>query len=224
MQRKGKDHEEIENFTKYVLCSNNETRFIYTQEDEVRFWVRKIDPIPEEDAIPDILPVLGEEIPGFLSFLLSRQMHIREAQSRMWFKPEDIETEALIRLKAENQPVPVKAIKRRIHDLFLDYPAEEYLISVNILKMMVSDIERMSSETIIAYLRTNLNLSVAVNEEGISKTRYLKIPYSFESSNGTIVNSFYKDRGKPFVFHAERFLSEVELEYVRKVIKANKMG
>ena len=111
MQRKGKDHEEIENFTKYVLCSNNETRFIYTQEDEIRFWVRKVEPIPKEENIPDILPVLSQEIPGFLSFLLSRQMHIREAQSRMWFKPEDIETEALLKLKAAQQPLPVREMK-----------------------------------------------------------------------------------------------------------------
>ena len=219
MQRKGKDHEEIENFTKYVLCSNNETRFIYTQEDEVRFWVRKIEPIPEEDAIPDILPILGEEIPGFLSFLLSRQMHIREPQSRMWFSPADIETEALIKLKQNQQPKPVKAIKDRIHDLFLEFPAEEYLVSVNILKQMIPDIQRLTSDAICDYLKVNLHLSVALTD-GIAKTKYLKIPYSFESSDGNYITCYHKDRGKGFVFRAEDFLNEVELGYVHKVLKA----
>jgi hypothetical protein len=185
----------------------------------VRFWLRKCDPIPEEDAIPDILPILGEEIPGFLSFLLSRQMHIREPQSRMWFSPADIETEALIKLKQNQQPKPVKAIKDRIHDLFLEFPAEEYLISVNILKQMIPDIQRLTSDAICDYLKVNLHLSVALTD-GIAKTKYLKIPYSFESSDGNYITCYHKDRGKGFVFRAEDFLNEVELGYVHKVLKA----
>lgn len=218
MQRKGKDHEEIENFTKYVLCSNNETRFIYTQEDEIRFWVRKVEPIPKEENIPDILPVLSQEIPGFLSFLLSRQMHIREAQSRMWFKPEDIETEALLKLKAAQQPLPVREMKEAIRTLFMDFPAEEYIISIKVLKLMVDEIQRIPSDIIRGYLKTNLGVTTALDENGIAKTKYIKIPYSFQGSDGKEVKAYRTDRAKGFIFRAENFLDEAEMAYVRKVL------
>ena len=218
MQRKGKDHEEIENFTKYVLCSNNETRFIYTQEDEIRFWVRKVEPIPKEENIPDILPVLSQEIPGFLSFLLSRQMHIREAQSRMWFKPEDIETEALLKLKAAQQPLPVREMKETIRTLFMDFPAEEYIISIKVLKLMVDEIQRIPSDIIRGYLKTNLGVTTALDENGIAKTKYIKIPYSFQGSDGKEIKAYHTDRAKGFIFRAENFLDEVEMAYVRKVL------
>ncbi len=218
MQRKGKDHEEIENFTKYVLCSNNETRFIYTQEDEIRFWVRKVEPIPKEENIPDILPVLSQEIPGFLSFLLSRQMHIREAQSRMWFKPEDIETEALLKLKAAQQPLPVREMKEAIRTLFMDFPAEEYIISIKVLKLMVDEIQRIPSDIIRGYLKTNLGVTTALDENGIAKTKYIKIPYSFQGSDGKEIKAYHTDRAKGFIFRAENFLDEAEMAYVRKVL------
>lgn len=218
MQRKGKDHEEIENFTKYVLCSNNETRFIYTQEDEIRFWVRKVEPIPKEENIPDILPVLSQEIPGFLSFLLSRQMHIREAQSRMWFKPEDIETEALLKLKAAQQPLPVREMKETIRTLFMDFPAEEYIISIKVLKLMVDEIQRIPSDIIRGYLKTNLGVTTALDENGIAKTKYIKIPYSFQGSDGKEIKAYHTDRAKGFIFRAENFLDEAEMAYVRKVL------
>ena len=218
MQRKGKDHEEIENFTKYVLCSNNETRFIYTQEDEIRFWVRKVEPIPKEENIPDILPVLSQEIPGFLSFLLSRQMHIREAQSRMWFKPEDIETEALLKLKAAQQPLPVREMKEAIRTLFMDFPAEEYIISIKVLKLMVDEIQRIPSDIIRGYLKTNLGVTTALDENGIAKTKYIKIPYSFQGSDGKEIKAYHTDRAKGFIFRAENFLDEAEMDYVRKVL------
>ena len=221
MQRKGKDHEEIENFTKYILCSNNETRFIYTQEDEIRFWVRKIDQIPAEDNIPDILPVLSQEIPGFLSFLLGRQMHIKEAQSRMWFKPKDIETEALLSLKAAQQPLPVREIKEEIRTLFMDYPAEEYIISIKVLKKMVDEIQRIPSDAIRGYLKNNLGVRPALDEKGLAKTRYIKIPYTYENYQGQELKGFFTDKGKGYIFRAEHFLDEKELAYVRKVIHQN---
>ena len=218
MQRKGKDHEEIEDFTKYVLCSNNETRFIYTQEDEIRFWVRKIAPIPKNEVVPEILPLICDEIPGFLSFLISRQMHIKESKSRMWFTEDMIETQALRDLKAAQQPVPVKEIKEAVKTLFLDFPKEEYIISINVLKQMVSEIQRMPSDTIRSYLRLNLNVPDAVDTDGINKTRYIKVPYYFETSEGKTLIYHHTDKAKAFVFKAKSFLDEKEYAYMHRLI------
>ena len=218
MQRKGKDHEEIENFTKYVLCSNNETRFIYTQEDEIRFWVRKIAPIPPQEVVPEILPIICEEIPGFLSFLISRQMSVKESKSRMWFTEDMIETQALRDLKAAQQPLPVKEIKEAIKTLFLDFPKEEYIISISVLKSMVPEIQRLPAESIRTYLRQHLNVPDAVDyTDGINKTRYIKIPY-YGGTDGKTNIYYWRDKAKAFIFRAKDFLSEKEYEFVHKQV------
>lgn len=221
MQRKGKDHEEIENFTKYVLCSNNETRFIYTQEDEVRFWVRKLSPIPEEETIPEILPILCDEIPGFMSFLLSRQMHIKESQSRMWFTEEMIETQALLDLKAAQQPVPVKEIREAVKTLFLDFPKEDYIISVNVLKKMVPEIYRLPSDTVRTYLRNHLHIKDAVDPlDGVNKTRYVNIPYYTQDEQGNTIIKHHTEKAKAFMFRAKDMLDPGEYAYVHRAIIA----
>ena len=225
MQRKGKDHEEIENFTKYVLCSNNETRFIFTQEDEIRFWVRKIDKFAEEDVIGNILPLLHDEIPGFLAFLHARKMFITEPHhSRMWFSADDIHTEALDKLKADQMPKAAKELKAVISQLFMNFPAMEYIISVKVLKQMVPILKSFTNDSIHELQRTYFGVEGVRDEDGACKTKYIKIPYyeikpeGKEDEEEAVVIKYYKDKSKGFRFKAERFLEPNDYEYVRKVV------
>lgn len=215
MQRKGKDHEEVDNFTKYILCSNNETRFIYTQEDEVRFWVRKVEPIPPSERIIDILPILSDEIPGFLAFLLSRKMFVKESKERMWFSAEMLETQALRDLKAAQQPLPVKEIKEAIKRLFLEFPSEQYLISVDVLRQMIPEISRLPAETIRTYLRVHLNVKDAFDSDGINRVKYIKVPRSNPSSDDRL---YYTEKARAFVFKTRDFLNDNEYAYVHQFV------
>ena len=70
LENKGKDREEIDFFGKFILCSNNEENFIQIDENEIRFWVLKINPIRLENT--EFLQNLITEIPLFLSFLLQK--------------------------------------------------------------------------------------------------------------------------------------------------------
>lgn len=217
MQRKGHDHEIVENFTKYVLCSNNETRFIYTQEDEVRFWVRKVDPIPKDELIPDILPILADEIPGFLSFLEGRKLYVTEPRSRMWFSQEDINTDALVALKAAQLPLPIREIKDTIRSLFLDFPRLDYAISVNVLKCMIESLQRVPSQAVTGYLKNYFNLDTIKNEAGFSKAVRVKIPRHMLDPVSGVVTTYYQDVGKAYLFRAEQFLDARELDYVKSM-------
>ena len=49
VEAKGKDRREIEFFAKFVLCSNNEKNPIIIPQEEIRFWVLKINPISRDD-------------------------------------------------------------------------------------------------------------------------------------------------------------------------------
>ena len=99
LENKGKDREEIDFFGKFILCSNNEDNFIQIDENEIRFWVLKINPIKLENI--EFLQNLISEIPQFLSFLIHRKFHSQK-KSRMWFSPDEIKTKALQKLVFKN--------------------------------------------------------------------------------------------------------------------------
>ncbi len=99
IEAKGKDRKEIEFFAKFVLCSNNEKNPIIIPKEEVRFWVRKINPIAKDNI--HLRSCMMDEIPHFLHFLLNRKL-FSQNESRMWFNPAALETPALRKIKKYN--------------------------------------------------------------------------------------------------------------------------
>lgn len=99
IEAKGKDRKEIEFFAKFVLCSNNERNPIIIPKEEVRFWVRKINPIEKDNIY--LRSYMMKEIPHFLHFLLNRELSTQN-ESRMWFNPSLLETPALLKIKKYN--------------------------------------------------------------------------------------------------------------------------
>ena len=84
-----------------MLCSNNELYPVIIDQEETRYWVRKVSHLESDDTF--FLEKLKAEIPAFLYFLQHRQMST-EQQSRMWFSPKDIHTEALDKIIQNNRP------------------------------------------------------------------------------------------------------------------------
>ncbi len=100
VEAKGKDRDEIAFFAKFVLCSNNEHLPVIIDAGETRYWVRKIERLQCDDT--DFLQKLKTEIPAFLYHLQHRTMATKK-ESRMWFSPKQIETEALRKIIRSNR-------------------------------------------------------------------------------------------------------------------------
>ena len=100
VEAKGKDRDEISFFAKFVLCSNNERLPVIIDTGETRYWVRKVGRIEKDDT--DFLQRVKEEIPAFLYFLQHRTLSTKK-ESRMWFSPELIHTQALSRIIRSNR-------------------------------------------------------------------------------------------------------------------------
>lgn len=100
MEAKGKDRQEVEFFGKFVLCSNNETHPIIIDPEETRYWVRKVHHLESDDT--HFLEKIQKEIPAFLYYLRHRPLSTQES-SRMWFRPEDIHTDALDKIIASSR-------------------------------------------------------------------------------------------------------------------------
>ncbi|MEY8245571.1 primase-helicase family protein [Heminiphilus faecis] len=100
VEAKGKDRDEIVFFAKFVLCFNNEYLPVIIDAGETRYWVRKIDRLQSDDT--DFLQKLKAEIPAFLYHLQHRPLST-EKESRMWFAPSLLHTEALRKIIRSNR-------------------------------------------------------------------------------------------------------------------------
>lgn len=102
-------------YGKVILCTNKENDFMRIDEEEVRFWVRKIHPIKKLNT--RIEECLFEEIPRFLKYLTQLD-EIDFSRSRMVFTQEEIETDSLDRVKTESKSSLRKEIEILIDDFF----------------------------------------------------------------------------------------------------------
>ena len=100
VEAKSKDRQEVNFFAKFVLCSNNELFPVIIDVGETRYWVRKVLRLDSDDTY--FLPKLKEQIPAFLYYLQHRQLSTTK-DSRMWFAPTLIRTEALDRIMQSNR-------------------------------------------------------------------------------------------------------------------------
>jgi hypothetical protein len=87
-------------FGKVIICTNKEHDFMRIDEEEIRFWIRKV---PQISAInTGIENDLTDEVPAFLRFLMN-QPSVDIKRSRMVFTAEELHNESLNQVKAESQ-------------------------------------------------------------------------------------------------------------------------
>ncbi len=126
-EAKGKDRNEVEFFAKFVLCSNNELNPIYIEQGETRYWVRKINPI--EDDNPNLLSEMKKELPAFVWHLQNRDLTTSQ-ESRMWFKPSLLTTNALRNMVNHNRGKVESEMIQIITDILDHKQADEYVFCV----------------------------------------------------------------------------------------------
>jgi hypothetical protein len=98
---KFQDERHIDFFGKIMIASNNERSFINVKDDDVRYWIRKINKIDKFDA--EFEKKLTEEIPQFLYFLQNRKLNTPEKKSRSWFDFNDLNNVFLEDAKKQNK-------------------------------------------------------------------------------------------------------------------------
>lgn len=163
-EAKGKDKVEGNFFGKFILNSNNEENFVYIDDQEIRYWVRKIDPIPKEEENPDLIKLLKKELPMFMDFINTRSITSNK-RSRMWFTKEQIHTLALDVLMKGNKTYVSRELEQILMDEFDKFETEELKYSVGDL------VEKLAKN------------NIRVSSFKISEV--LKKQYGMESSNST---------------------------------------
>lgn len=184
-------------FGKIILCTNKEKDFMKIDEEEIRFWVRKINPI-NGDRNVNIELDLFEEIPKFLKFL-SQLPEIDFSKSRMVFTNDEIKTDSLEIIKQESHSGVRKEIELLIEDFFNNSNKTSFFAtSLDIKKRWFAHNHQISADYIFKIVRDQMK----IEPEKMKKYH----PFDeFENAKGT---------GKPFLFirKNEVFVENQELE------------
>lgn len=168
VEAKGKDRDEIGFFAKFVLCSNNEHLPVIIDAGETRYWVRKIVPLQNDDT--DFLQKLKAEIPAFLHFLQHRQLSTGK-ESRMWFNPKLLETDALQKIIRSNR----NRLEIEMAELLLDIMAKMEVETVSfclndIIPLLVCSQVRVEKSQVRKVVQECWKLTPAPN--GLTYTAY----------------------------------------------------
>ena len=174
MQRDG---EEIDFFGKFILISNNEENFIYATDEDIRYWVRKVPSIPFNKVNPNLMNDLVDEIPFFLHFLYNRQLTTQKS-SRMWFSSNELETDALRKVREFSKPKAEKTIASKIREMFLDFGDENILLGINEVNKLFFN-SRFENSYLERILKDKIGVTHYRNEKGdkvVKRYSYLHIP------------------------------------------------
>ncbi len=184
-EAKGKDKIEGSFFGKFILCSNNEENFVYIDDSEIRYWVRKIIPFDLSKDNPNLLESLKGELPHFINFINFRKIS-SPRKTRMWFTKEQIYTEALEILINGNRTFLHKELEQILFDDFLKFDKEVLKYSLGNL------VDKLSKNNIRT---TSFKLSAL-----------LKNKYQLEHKNSTYVNYHlsYNTDNEPFVLETNQ--------------------
>ena len=178
-------------YGKLILCTNKETDFMRIDEDEVRFWIRKLNHIDNLNTM--IEKDIFKEIPKFLKYLSSLP-EIDFSKSRMVFTKEEICTENLLNVKEESKSGLFKELCERFEDYFNDK-------EVNSLEATPTDIKdkwfRNDSKVSASYIK-----KVLKNEFKLipSDNKYYYSILS-ETSNKKMGRSYFIERSEYFDYN-----------------------
>lgn len=203
IEPKGRDKFEQSFFGKFILCSNNEDSFIKIDNEEIRYWIRKINPLENKDDI-NLLQKMKVEIPHFANFLNTRAISTIPT-SRMWFNSEQLYTQALGNLINGNRSYVEKELHELLIDEFENSGQDELCYTAkNLLDMLKRNNLIVQSNYLIKLLKEKYKLK-PVN----SSYKYYRTEFnSPENISGV---NFTHEKGRFYTFKKENFIPSVEV-------------
>jgi hypothetical protein len=195
-EAKGIDKKEVDFFGKFILCSNNEDSFIKIDPEEIRYWIRKV-PTLKEDNI-NLFSILKSEIPAFINYLIEKDFYTK-CETRMWFTSSQIETEALLRVKQSNKT----SIEKELATILLNEIEQYGLDSISftnadLLNLLKESNIRATQHQISSLLKDKWHLEP-------NKTPSTYIKFSLSQYRDDFINNEEKCKGRFYTFKKELF-------------------
>jgi len=181
----------IDFYGKIIMATNSERNFMKVDQEEIRFWVRKLKK-PEKE-VPDLEEKLRLEIPAFLQLLQDRDYLHEKPATRMHFTVDEISNNQLRIVKKESHTWLFKELEEHFTDYF-------YNNSGNIVatpKEIKGKYYDKNNQVQIAFIR-----KVLKEEFGLESEKPQKYFPTFSNGEGMPE----KAMGRPFIIPRERYM------------------
>ena len=176
-------------YGKIILASNNEDKFARIDEEEIRFFVRKVGRPTVHNH--NIEADLSKEIPAFLHHLTTLPP-IDWSRDRSGFTPDEITNESLLNVKSESKSGLFKEISDYISDLFNNHPngVDSFLAApVDIKAKWFQNNHNVSSPYIRSVLKNDFKLTPS---DKLIRYTPFGIPYQIPETRVGTPYSFVK--------------------------------
>ncbi|MCL2311565.1 MAG: DUF5906 domain-containing protein [Firmicutes bacterium] len=198
LEGKMKDAGEVPNFSKLIMCSNDESNFMRIDYEENRYCIIKVATIAKEKSDPFLFEKMEKEIPAFLHFLKNRALYYEE-KSRLFFDETVYETPALLKVKERTENPQIKHLKDVIKNQFYYQKKDTIKLSLKVIVELVTEQYKHTDKLKInEYLRDRgFKLGNATNFD------YCKIFDELQT---------YSGKDKCYTFKSNEWLDSTELK------------
>lgn len=188
-------------FGKVIICTNKEKDFMRIDEEEIRFWVRKVPVIDKINT--NIEADLRAEIPYFLRYLMQQPMPNLK-RSRMVFTPDELRNDQLEDIQKESWSWLRKEIYINMQSFFDENN------HINEAKFTVLDLKNRffshNNQVSVAYLQKVLRDEMLLKQE--KTQRYL--PFDAQDAQKRVGRAYSVKR----IDFESDILQSVEIEAV----------
>jgi hypothetical protein len=108
-------------YGKIITTTNREADFMRVDSEEIRFWVRKLGPVPTDKVTNKFYDNLKAEVPKFLRYLADMPA-VDVSKSRMVFTADQINNDELQKVKEESKSGLCKELEMLLEDMFANNP------------------------------------------------------------------------------------------------------
>lgn len=202
LEEKGMEAREVPNFSKLIMCSNDESNFMRIDTEENRYCIVKVPVIPKTNNDPLLLEKMEKEIPAFLYFLKNREL-IYPEKSRLYFDEEVYFTPALQKVIARTEGGLVKNIKEVIREQFFFSKQEKVRLSKKVILELINQNCRYGDPVKIQEYLHDHNYKT-------SNPSWFKVYFGYEESDYRNVKDRY------YEFTREDFLTAEEIDSLQR--------
>jgi hypothetical protein len=243
---KGMNVRKINYYSKLIICSNDADRVMKIEDGESRWFVVRVPVIPRisqtgqqlidrgyksikgkevdsattyqvPDADPDLEDKLKKELPAWLDFLFTRQIH-HPRVNRLWFDPEWFITDQF--------KIIVETTKNRVDRVFEDWLREQFMLyrlptlryTLGYLTQVFNDPKNSKYKIDAIELKTYLKDKL---KKELEQTQRISIPVGYDVPEDPGVEPkirYIRELGRPFVFYDTDWITKEQRESWTKPI------
>ncbi len=210
MNDKGIKMQEFPYFGKLIICSNNVDNVMKMDDEDSRFFVVKVPPIPENKKDNKLAEKMLKEIPAWLYFLATRKIY-HENKGRLWFEEKAFITEQFKEIVKNTRTRWEVAFDTWLEDHFIKFGVMELKADLNTF------VEHFNGN--YRYKIDSIMLQKYFNDRGIKAgaNTTFNFPSSYDSEAYHVL--YKKGKGRVITLKVEDWVTEENLKLNFKPVK-----